>query len=161
MRSDQSVSASRLISTESAREGIYDAFSLFVGPGRSKSDNDVGTILRAAGHEIKDATVGSWRANSAENRRSPDGPTLLQLCHLLGPAFSSKLLGRVGQGAHGLSALSGTPAEIIAALMDGSAQFAIRGVDGMFCHVDQAELEKFADKMIEILTPFSTKGAGR
>lgn len=160
MRSDPSVSDIPLISTESASETIYHAISLFVGPNRAWTDHDVVTAFQAAGHEITEATVASWRANSIENRRKPDAPTLLKLCQLFGPRFTSKIIGRIGQGAHGLGALAGTPAEIVAALSEGTAQFAVRGVDGLFCHVDRAELEQFADKMIEILTPFSTKRAG-
>lgn len=145
-----SVSDRSLISTDSARDAIARAIDLQLGEGRrySFAEGELGT-------GIKRTTLYSYvRTN---DRHVPPGDVLLQLCHFLGASFTAKLLGPIGQGAHSLSAVSGTPAEIIAALSDGTAQFAIRGVDGVYCNIDQGQLEAVADRMIEILTPFSSK----
>lgn len=153
-----SVSNPRLISTESAREAIYHALQLFVGQGRAWSCADLALALTAAGHDTKAGTVGSWISSDPLDRRTPPSDVLLKLGQVLGPAFTSKVLSAIGQGAHSLAAVSGSPAEIIAALTEGSAQFAVRGVDGVYCNVDRGRLEAVADRMIEYLTPFSTKG---
>lgn len=157
MGPDPSVSNPHLISTEGGREAIHRALCLFVGRGRAWSVEDLALALVAAGHEVTPRAVQSWIAGDPLERRTPDGPTLLKLFQVLRPAFTSKVLSAIGQGAHSLSAVAGSPAEIIAALTDGSAKFAIRGVDGVFCNLDKGELEGVADRMIEILTPFSSK----
>ena len=157
MTSDPSVADSRLISTERAEEAIYHALQLFVGRGRAFSTSDLATSLTAAGHPVEARTVASWIAGNPADRRTPPSDVLLKLCHHLGPSFTSKVLAPTGQGAHSLSAVDGTPAEIIAKLAEGSAQFAIRGIDGVYCNVDHGALESVADGMIEILTPFSSK----
>lgn len=154
---DPSVSNPRLISTDAFREAVYHAIRLFVGRGRSWSVEDVAVALNAADHKITARAVQSWIASDPIERRTPDTPMLGALCQLLGPSFTAKWLGPLGQGAHSLSAVTGSPAQIIAALMDGSAQFAVRGIDGVFCNIDRGDLETVADKMIEILTPFSSK----
>lgn len=148
-----------LISTAGCEDAIRHAIDLFVGPGRGWTDDDVATALTAAGHPVKDRTIASWRkrADNPADRRTPPSDALLKLCQIFGPAFTSKVIAAIGQGAHSLTALTGTPAEIIAALSEGTTAFAIRGIDGVYCNVDQGDLERVADHMIEILTPFSSK----
>lgn len=157
MKPDPSVSNPRLISTEAFREVVHHALQLFVGRGRAWSVEDVAVALTAAGHKITPRAVQSWIASDPIERRTPEADALHKLYQLLPPTFFAKVAGALGYGVHSLTALIGDPAEIIAALADGTAQFAVRGVDGVFCNVDQGHLELVADRMIEILTPFSSK----
>jgi hypothetical protein len=46
-------------------------------------------------------------------------------------------------------------------LVEGGAEFAKRGIDGVFCNVDRGALRPFADGVIEALTPFSSAAAAR
>lgn len=157
MAEDFAVASARLISTEGAKEAVYHALALYIGRARAWSYHDLATALTAAGHDVQPTTVSSWIASNPVDRKTPPTDVLLKLAQILGAAFTSKVLGAIGQGAHSLSAITGDPARLIAALMDGSAQFAILGIDGVYCNVDKGKLEPVADAMIEWLTPFSSK----
>ena len=60
--------------------------------------------------------------------------------------------------------LIGVPAEVknheyrVAITPAGVAEFAARGADGVFCHIDRAELEDDADMIIATVTPFASRG---
>lgn len=151
------MSDQRLISTASAEEAIYHALQLFVGRGRAWSCEDLATALTAGGHETKGRTVQSWIAGDPGERRTPPSDVLLKLFQLLDRPFTAKVLGAIGQGAYSTAPLHLLPPQVIAVLSEGLSEFAVRGIDGIYCNVDQGELERFADKMIEVLTPFSTK----
>jgi hypothetical protein len=159
MSRPDAVSDSSLISTARAKDGVHHALSLFVGRGRAWSCDDLATALTAAGHEIKAGAVGGWIASDPDDRRTPPTDVLLKLFQLLGPAFSNKVLGIVGQGAHALDAKPNEPGRIIADLSRGVAEFATRGADGVFCNVDQGALEPVADLIIATVQPFSSKRA--
>jgi hypothetical protein len=160
MRPDPSVSNPRLISTEAFREAVYHGLQLFIGRGRAWSVEDIAVALVAGGHKITARAVQSWIASDPDERRTPDNDALHKLYQLLPPAFFGKVAAPLGYGVHSLSAVVGDPAEIIASLADGTARFAVRGVDGVFCNIDRGALEPVADAMIEALTPFSSKRAG-
>ncbi|WP_152522367.1 hypothetical protein [Sphingobium sp. HDIP04] len=142
---------------EMADEAVYLALSLFIGDGRRYSVDDIEAGIPG----MKARTVSSWIAHSLENRRAPKARDLLRIAHFLGkdgPLFMSKVMGRIGMGAHSLTPQPGDPGVVIATLAQGVSQFAIRGADNRFCHVDQGELEPVADHLIATLVPFSSKG---
>ncbi|WP_348656623.1 hypothetical protein [uncultured Sphingobium sp.] len=76
-----------------------------------------------------------------------------------GVVFLSKALGVIGLGAHSLTPRPGDPGMVIATLAQGVSQFAIRGADNVYCHVDQGALEPVADELIATLVPFSSRGS--
>ena len=146
------------LTQEMADEAVYRALSLFIGDGRRYSVDDIEIGIPG----IKARTVSSWIANSVENRRAPKARDVMRIAHFLGedgPRFLSKVYGSIGMGAHSLSPKAGDPGVIIATLAQGVGQFAIRGADNIFCHVDHGALEPVADQMIATLVPFSSKGA--
>jgi len=138
---------------DAADAHIARALSLFMGDQRKHS---VSEVSLATG--IKSRTLWSWIAANPIDRSTIPGDKLLVLMGFLGTEFTSKVLSIIGQGAHSLQAEHGQPAVVIAKLVTGVAEFAQRGSDNRFCHVDESALEPVADDMIEILTPFSTKG---
>lgn len=142
-----------LISTAGVDDEIARAIGLFMGRGRQFS---VADIALATG--IGARTLQSYIA-SGEERRTPSYEALFTLMQFFGPQFTSKVLGWIGQGAHSLTPEANDPGVIIATLAQGVSQFAIRGADNVFCHVDQGALEPVADQMIATLVPFSSKAA--
>ncbi|AYJ87643.1 hypothetical protein D3Y57_19090 [Sphingomonas paeninsulae] len=136
-----------------AGDHIHRTLGLFIGRGRKYQCSDIET-----GTGIPERTVSAWLASDPLERRAPKGWHLLTLCGFLGEVFTSKIIGLVGQGAHSLDPEANAPGVIIAQLIGGTAEFAIRGADHIYCNVDRGALEPVADQMIATLTPFSTKG---
>jgi hypothetical protein len=151
---NNSVSGDALISQQAADEAVYRALSLFIGQGRRYSCDDIET-----GTGIAARTVGAWIANAIENRRRPKGSHLLILQQFIGLELTNKLLGPIGQGGRPLQPDENEPSVVIAKLAAGVAEFAARGADGRFCHIDRAELEDDADMIIATVVPFSSRGA--
>lgn len=145
------MSNDRMISTLGVDDEIARAIGLFMGRGRLLSVNDVAT-----GTGINARTLQSYIASN-EDRRTPSYEHLFTLMQFFGTPFTSKVLGWIGQGAHSLTPQAGDPGIIIATLVGGAAQFAARGADNEYCHVDHGALEAVADEMIATLVPFSSK----
>lgn len=156
--SNNAVSTTPYCTQDLADEAVYRALSLFIGDGRRYSVDDIEIGVPG----LKARTVSSWIANSPENRRAPKARDIMRIAHFLGHdgiVFLSKIFGPIGLGAHSLTPQAGDPGVIIATLAQGVSQFAIRGADNVFCHVDQGALEPVADQMIATLVPFSSKAA--
>lgn len=142
-----------LISTAGVDDEIARAVGLFMGRGRRFSVADVAMVTG-----INARTLQSYIASN-EDRRTPSYEQLFTLMQFFGPQFTSKVLGWIGQGAHSLTPEATDPGMVIATLAQGVSQFAIRGADNHFCHVDQGELEPVADQLIATLVPFSSKAS--
>jgi transcriptional regulator with XRE-family HTH domain len=149
--SDNAVSNEGLISTAGVDDEIARAIGLFMGRGRRYSVSDVAMATGLGARSLQ-----SYIA-SGEERRTPSYEVLFTLMQFFGPQFTSKVLGWIGQGAHSLTPQAGDPGMVIATLAQGVSQFAIRGADNHFCHVDQGALEPVADELIATLVPFSSK----
>ena len=157
-RSNSAVSTIPFCTQEMADEAVYRALSLFIGDGRRYSVDDIEIGVPG----LKARTVSSWIANSPENRRAPKARDMMRIAHFLGadgPTFLSKVYGSIGLGAHSLTPQPGDPGMVIATLAQGVSQFAIRGADNVYCHVDQGALEPVADELIATLVPFSSRGS--
>lgn len=152
-RSKIAVSNDHLISTAGVDDEIARAIGLFMGRGRRFSVADV-----AEGTGLGARSLQSYIA-SGEDRRTPSYEVLFTLMQFFGPQFTSKVLGWIGQGAHSLTPEPGDPGMVIATLAQGVSQFAIRGADNHFCHLDQGALEPVADELIATLVPFSSRGS--
>lgn len=159
MSDRQSVSDRRLISTESAKDAIARALSLNMGQGRRHSISDVASATRLPDEDEERCKARLYSYIRETDRRTPPGDVLLRLCDFFGPDFTSKVLGDVGQGAHYLEPRPGEPGYVIARLAKGTGEFAWRGADHRYCHVDRGHLEPVADEMIQILQPFSSKAS--
>ncbi|MEE2740781.1 MAG: hypothetical protein VYA35_05310 [Pseudomonadota bacterium] len=157
-RSNSAVSTSTQPSQVVADDAVYRALSLFIGDGRRYSVHDIEIGIPG----LKARTVSSWIANAPENRRAPKMRDLIRIASFLGEegvVFLSKALGVIGLGAHSLTPRPGDPGMVIATLAQGVSQFAIRGADNVYCHVDQGALEPVADELIATLVPFSSRGS--
>lgn len=143
---------STLIAPEEADAAVWRALTLFIGRGRRYSVEDVAT-----GTGIPGNTIAKWLTPDPLQRRRPKGCHLLLVAQFIGVAFTNKLLGPIGQGGRELEAADDAPGRVIARLAAASAKFAELGADGAFDHVDRGKLEPFADDMIEVITPFSSR----
>lgn len=160
MSGASSVASGRLISAQSAQDEIYRAIAMLMGSGRRWSVKDVaiGTDPTGEAEEVRKRArrLQSYIAGSPEDRRTPPSDELLVLCQFFGPQFTSKVLSAIGQGARHLEPLPQDPAKVIEILGTGFTRFAILGSDGIYCHIDQGDLEQTADQMIQVLEPFSS-----
>jgi len=146
-----------LLSDDAADEAVYRALTLFIGRGKRFSVEDIET---GTNRLITASTVSKWITPNVGERRRPRGSCLLLLCQFIGVEFTNKLLGPIGQGGRDLNPTPDAPAAVVATLMAGASEFAAKAVDGRYCHQDCGELEDDADQMIQILTPFSSRGKG-
>lgn len=147
-----------IASTACVRLAIYRGLRLHIGVDWSAED--LAEVLTKRGYEVNAPTVMRWIAGSEENRRTPRADGLLLLFDILGTKFTSKVLSVIGQAARSLEPAATDPGMVVAKLSTGLSEFAIRGADGIYCHVDRGYLEAHADEMIEVLTPYSAKGQG-
>lgn len=138
------------ISPEEADRAVHAALTLFIGRGREFSVED---LHAATGIPV--STIGKWLTPDAIQRRRPKACHILLLAQLIGVRFLNKLYAPIGMGGRDLEPESGSPADVTAKLVVGAAEFAMRAVDGRFCHVDRGKLAPHAADMIEILTPFA------
>lgn len=149
---NNTVSGTPLITQQGADDAVYRALSLFIGSGRRFSCDDIET-----GTGIPVRTVGSWIANAVENRRRPKAAHMLILQQFVGIELTNKLLGSIGQGGRSLTPDDQAPGMVVAKLSAGLQEFAQRAADGIYDHVDRAELEDDADMIIATVTPFASR----
>jgi len=137
---------------DAAENHIYRCISLLIGRGRKYSVADV-----AFSTGIPERTVASWIAT--EDRRQPKAGPLLVLCGFLGPDFTSKLIGQVGQVAQHIdNAGSRRPNEIVRDVLSSLAVIGEAASDGRIDHTEAPACREAADRIIAAVVSLSSVG---
>lgn len=132
---------------------VYDMLRLFVGRGKRWR-----VVELAAASGVPERMIESARIEpGSPEHRSLDREQLASVMSVMGVDGQSVILSVMGTAARELNPLPLDPAKLVALLVEGGAEFAKRGIDGLFCNVDRGALRPFADSMIEALSPFSSK----
>jgi len=142
------MSNSPIIPHDLACRVIEDALRLRVGRGRRFS---------FAG--LSDATgIPTRTLESYVQGATPGLAALLSLCSVLGPSFTSDVLGPCGQAARDGSTDDAEHMRVLAALGGLTAQIAEAVADGHVDHREAAALRPAAQRLIEVLEPLARSG---
>lgn len=134
-----------LISQEDAARRIEDALRLRVGRGR-----------RYSYPALSDATCIPTRTLESYVQGSTPGlHTLLSLCAVLGPSFTSDVIGMCGQTASAADCDGPEHLRVLAALGTLTAEISRAIEDGQVDHREAAQLRPLAQDLIEILEPLT------
>lgn len=131
---------------------LEDALRLRVGRGRRYS---FAGLADATG--IKTRTLESYVQGA-----SPSLANLLSLCAVLGPGFTSDLLSVAGQSAKEGTTDDPEHMRALCTLTSFSAQLAEAVEDGHVDHREAAQMQPFAQQVIDLIEPIArgTRGQG-
>lgn len=139
-----------IISQEDAVRRIEDAIRLRVGRGK-----------RYSFPALADATgIATRTLESYVQGATPGLAALLSLCSVLGPSFTSDILGACGQVAQEASHDEPEHLRVLGALGSLIAQISEAVADGHVDHREAAQLRPMAAHLIEILEPLAHATGG-
>lgn len=126
---------------------IAVSLSRFTGPRKAFSDTDIAEALG-----IEPGTVQSHRLGDT----TPDGPTLINYCGILGPTFVNAVFGLAGiTGAVRVEAMPLSPQSVLAAQAEAVASLAASLADGKFTIAEKIEARKKATDLATMLAAFA------
>lgn len=132
---------------------VHDMLRFLCGRGKKWRVVDL-----AGSSGVPERAIECARCEPGDPEHRPlDREQLLSIMSALGIDGQNYILSLMGTAAHERNPVALTPAELVARLLEGGAEFAKRGIDGIFCNTDRGDLRPFADAMIEALLPFSSK----
>lgn len=132
---------------------MQEILCLFVGRGRKFSVVELSAASGVAERQIECAK----RAPGDIEHRHLKFEEAASILSVIGVPAQNMFLERMGTKAQPRDQVEHAPGTVMAILSTGTAEFVKRGIDGIYCRRDRGELRETADKMIETLTPFSSK----